>query len=158
VLQLSNDLHCLLILLLPEFHFLDGGVQFPGEHSGKIHLLLELEVSLIRYKLHMVVGRSATSLGKVGILCSIQELVMTRMSDHVSLTGDIMNSSIEVASWSNGGMGLLDIKNSSKGLGSEDVDLNMPHGFWSLLTSLEFHNTSVASRNPVPVASSIASW
>jgi hypothetical protein len=26
-------------------------------------------------------------------------------------------------------MGLLDVKNSSKGLGGEDVDSNMPHRF-----------------------------
>jgi hypothetical protein len=30
---------------------------------------------------------------------------------------NIMNSSVEVASWCNGGMDLLDLKNSSKGLG-----------------------------------------
>jgi hypothetical protein len=40
-----------------------------------------------------------------------------------------MNASVEVASWSNGHMDLLDFKNSSKWLGGEDVDLNMPHGF-----------------------------
>jgi hypothetical protein len=45
VLQLPDDLHCLLVLLLLEFHFLCSGVQFLGEHSGKIHLLLELVVS-----------------------------------------------------------------------------------------------------------------
>jgi hypothetical protein len=43
-LQLSDGLHCLLILLLLEFHFLHSGVQFLGEHSGKVHLLLDLEV------------------------------------------------------------------------------------------------------------------
>jgi hypothetical protein len=42
---------------------------------------------------------------------------MTRMSDHVSLTGGTTNSSVEVASGGNGGMDLLDFKNSSKGLG-----------------------------------------
>jgi hypothetical protein len=31
--------------------------------------------------------------------------------------GAIMNSSVEVASWSNGGMDLLEFKNSSKRLG-----------------------------------------
>jgi hypothetical protein len=77
----------------------------------------------------MDVGRSTISLGKVGILPSIQELAMTRMSDHVSLTGGLMNSSIEVASWGDGGLDVLDIKNSSKGLGDEDVDLSMPHRF-----------------------------
>jgi hypothetical protein len=30
--------------------------------------------------------------------------------------GNIMNSSVEVASWGNGGMDLLDFKNSSQGL------------------------------------------
>jgi hypothetical protein len=51
------------------------------------------------------------------------------MSDHVSLTSGIMNSSVEVMSQDDGCMDLLDFKNSSKGLGDEDVDLNMPHGF-----------------------------
>jgi hypothetical protein len=49
--------------------------------------------------LHIDVGRSTSSLGKVGIPHSIQELAMTQMSDHVSLTGGFMNSSVEVASW-----------------------------------------------------------
>jgi hypothetical protein len=40
-----------------------------------------------------------------------------------------MNSSIEGASWSDGCMDILDIKKSSKRLGSEDVDMNMSHGF-----------------------------
>jgi hypothetical protein len=48
----------------------------------------------------------------------------------------IMNSSIEVASWGNGGMDLFDFKNSSKGLGGEDVDLNMPHGFRAFIHHL----------------------
>jgi hypothetical protein len=43
--------------------------------------------------------------------------------------GGITNSSVEVASWGDGYMDLLDIKNSSKGLRGEDVDLNMPHEF-----------------------------
>jgi hypothetical protein len=47
VLQLLDDLHCLLILLVPEFHFLSCGVQFLGERRGEIHLLLELEVPRI---------------------------------------------------------------------------------------------------------------
>jgi hypothetical protein len=84
----------------------------------------------------MDVGRSTSSLGKVSILCSIQELAMTRMSDHVSLMSGITNSSVEVASWSNGYTDLLDIKNSSKGLGGEDVYLNMPHGFRALICHL----------------------
>jgi hypothetical protein len=65
----------------------------------------------------MDVGRSTSSLGKVSILCSIQELAMTRTSGHVSLTSSITNSSLEVVSWGDGCMGLLDFKNSSKGLG-----------------------------------------
>jgi hypothetical protein len=47
----------------------------------------------------MDVGRSTSSLGKVSILCSIQELVMMRTSDHVSLMSSITNSNVEVASW-----------------------------------------------------------
>jgi hypothetical protein len=65
----------------------------------------------------MDVGRSTSSLGKVSILRSIQELVMMQTSDHVSLMSSIMNSSVEVASRSNGCMDLLDFKNSWKGLG-----------------------------------------
>jgi hypothetical protein len=56
----------LRLLLLPEFYFLNGGVQFLGEHSGKFHLLLDLEVSWIGYILHMDVGRSTSSLGENG--------------------------------------------------------------------------------------------
>jgi hypothetical protein len=77
----------------------------------------------------MDVGRSTSTLRKVSILHSIQELVMTQMSDHLSLTGGIMNSIVEVASWSNGGMDLIDFKNSSKRLWGEYVDLNMPPEF-----------------------------
>jgi hypothetical protein len=50
--------------------------------------------------------------------------------------GSIMNSSIEVASLWGGCMDLLDFKNSSKGLGGEDVDLNMPHGFGAFIRHL----------------------
>jgi hypothetical protein len=50
------------------------------------------------------------------------------MSDHVSLTGSITNSSIEVVSWADGYMDLLNFKNTSEGLGGEDADWNMPHG------------------------------
>jgi hypothetical protein len=57
-LQLSDGLHCPLILVLLEFHFLHNGVQFLGECSGKFHLLLELEVPWIGYRLHMDAGRS----------------------------------------------------------------------------------------------------
>jgi hypothetical protein len=53
----------------------------------------------------------------MGVLLSIQELAMAQMSNHVRLAGSIMNSSVEGASWSNGYMDLLDLKNSSKGLG-----------------------------------------
>jgi hypothetical protein len=70
--QLLDDLQCLLILLLLEFHFLSGGVKFLGKCSGEIHLLLELEVPRIGYMLHMDVGRPASSLGKMGIPRSIQ--------------------------------------------------------------------------------------
>jgi hypothetical protein len=55
------------------------------------------------------------------------------MSDHVSLTGGIMNSIIEVASWGDGGLDVLDFKNSSKWLGDEDVDLSMPHRFGAFI-------------------------
>jgi hypothetical protein len=65
----------------------------------------------------MDIGKSTSSLGKVGILHSIQELAMTRMSDHVNFMGGIMNSSVEVASWGDGCMDLLDFKNSLEGLG-----------------------------------------
>jgi hypothetical protein len=70
------------------------------------------------------------------------------MSDHVSLMGSITNSRIEVASWGDGCMDLLDFKNFLEGFGGEDVDLNM---------SLETHNTLVASSIPVLATSSRAS-
>jgi hypothetical protein len=116
-LQLPVGLHCLLILLLLELHFFCSGVQFLSEHSGKFHLLLELDVPWIGFRLHMDVGRSTSSLRKMGILRSIQELAMMRTSDHVSLMSNITNSSIEGTSWSDGGMDLLGLKNSSEGLG-----------------------------------------
>jgi hypothetical protein len=84
----------------------------------------------------MDIGRSTSSLEEVGILRSIQELVMTRMSDHVSLTSSITNFNVEVASWGDDCMDLLDFKNSSKGLGGEDVDLNMPHRFRAFIRHL----------------------
>jgi hypothetical protein len=84
----------------------------------------------------MDIGRSTSSLEEVGILRSIQELVMTRMSDHVSLTSSITNFNVEVTSWGDDCMDLLDFKNSSKGLGGEDVDLNMPHGFRAFIRHL----------------------
>jgi hypothetical protein len=51
--------------------------------------------------------------------------------------GSIMNSSIEGTSWGNGVMDLLDLKNSSEGLGGKDVDLNMPHGFRAFIRHFE---------------------
>jgi hypothetical protein len=84
----------------------------------------------------MDVGRSTSSLGKVSILHSIQELVMTRMSDHVCWTGSIPNSSIEGTSWEDDCMDLLDFKNSLEGLGGKDLDLNMPHGFRGFIRHL----------------------
>jgi hypothetical protein len=84
----------------------------------------------------MDVGASTSSLGKVSILHSIQDLAMTRTSDHVSLTGNITNSSIEGMPWGDGCTDLLDFKNSSEGLRSEDVDLNMPHGFGAFIRHL----------------------
>jgi hypothetical protein len=47
-----------------------------------------------------------------------------------------MNSSIKVVSRSNGGMDLLNFKNSSKGFGGEDVDLNMSHRFKAFIRHL----------------------
>jgi hypothetical protein len=65
----------------------------------------------------MDIGRSTSLLRKMGILRSIQDLAMTRTSDHVSLTGSITNSSVEVASQGDGCKDLLNFKNSLKGLG-----------------------------------------
>jgi hypothetical protein len=84
----------------------------------------------------MDVGRSTSTLGKVGILHSIQELMMMRTSDHVSLPSGITNSNVEGASWGDGYMDLLDFKNSSEVLGGEDVDLNMPHQFGDFIRHL----------------------
>jgi hypothetical protein len=84
----------------------------------------------------MNVARSTSSLGKVSILHSIQDLAMARTSDHVSLASSVMNSSIEGASWSDGCLDVLNLKNSSKGLGGEDVDLSMPHGFGAFIHHL----------------------
>jgi hypothetical protein len=47
-----------------------------------------------------------------------------------------MNSNVEVASWGDDSMDLLNFKNSSMGLGVEDVDLNMPHGFGAFIRHL----------------------
>jgi hypothetical protein len=79
--------------------------------------------------LHMDVGRSTRSLGKVSTFYSIQELAMARTSDHVGLAGSIRDFGVEGMSWGNGRMDLLDLKNSSERLRGEDVDLNMSHGF-----------------------------
>jgi hypothetical protein len=84
----------------------------------------------------MDVDRSTISLGRVSILCSIQDLVMMRTSDHVSLMGSITNSSVEGVPWGDGGMDLLDLKNSLEGLRGEDVDLNMSHGFRNFIRHL----------------------
>jgi hypothetical protein len=69
-----------------------------------------------------------------------------------------MNSSVEVASWSNAVMDLLDFKYSSKGLGGSRCRLEYATRVQSLHMSREFHNTSVASCNTVLTTSSIASW
>jgi hypothetical protein len=53
----------------------------------------------------------------MGILRSIEELAMIRMSNHISLVSIITNSNVEIASWGDGCMDLLDLKNSSEGLG-----------------------------------------
>jgi hypothetical protein len=58
------------------------------------------------------------------------------MSDHVSLVSSIRNSSVEVASWGDGYMDLLDLKNTSEGIGGKDVDLDMPHGFRDFICHL----------------------
>jgi hypothetical protein len=58
------------------------------------------------------------------------------MSDHVSLTSNITNSTVEVASWGDGYMDLLDLKNSSEGLGGKDVDLKMSHEFGAFIRHL----------------------
>jgi hypothetical protein len=65
----------------------------------------------------MDVCRSTSSLGKVSIFHSIQELVMARTSDHVGLAGSTMDSGIEGMSWEDCCMDLLDLKNSSKRVG-----------------------------------------
>jgi hypothetical protein len=131
-----NDLHCFLILPLPKFHFLSGGVQFLSQCSSKSYLLPELEIPFVLYGLNMDVGRSTSSLRKVSILCSVQELAMAGTGDHISLKCSITNPSVESTSWSNGCMNLFHLKNSSEGLESEDVDLNMPNGFGAFIGHL----------------------
>jgi hypothetical protein len=66
----------------------------------------------------MDVGRSTSSLGKVSILRSTCFL------------------SVEGTSWSDGGMDLLDFKNTLEGLRGEEVDFNMPHGFGAFIHHL----------------------
>jgi hypothetical protein len=65
----------------------------------------------------MDVGRSTGSLGKVSILHSTQELAMTQRSYHVSLMRGITNSSVEVASWSDGSWIFSTSKTPRRGLG-----------------------------------------
>jgi hypothetical protein len=69
--------------------------------------------------LHMNVGRSTRSLGKVSTFRSIQELAMARTSDHVALVGSIRDSGVEGMSWGDGYIDLLDHKNSSERLRGE---------------------------------------
>jgi hypothetical protein len=92
-------------------------------------LLLELEVPFILYRINMDVSRPACSLREMSILYSIQEPIMARTDDHVSLTCSITNPSMERTSWCNGCMDLFHLINSSEGLGTEDVDLDMPDRF-----------------------------
>jgi hypothetical protein len=70
-LHLLYGLHCLLILFLPEFYFLNSGVQLLGQGSSKGYLLLELKIPLILYELHMDVRRSACPLREMSILHSV---------------------------------------------------------------------------------------
>jgi hypothetical protein len=129
MLHLSNGLHYLFIFSLPEFHFFYSGVQLLGKCGSKGYLLLELKVPFILYKLNMDVSTPACSLREMSILCSIQEVTMVRTDDHVCLTCSITNPSVERTSWCNGCMDLFHLINSSEGLGTEDVDLDMPDGF-----------------------------
>jgi hypothetical protein len=59
--------------------------------------------------LHMDLGRPTS-------------LLVRRVNDGAKVT---MYYSVEGASWGDGGMHLLDLKNSSKGVWGEDVDLDM---------------------------------
>jgi hypothetical protein len=110
---------------LPEFHFFHSGVQLLDKCGSKGYLLFELEVPFILYGLNMDVSRPTCLLREMSILHSIQELTMVRTDDHVCLTCSIPNPSIERTSWCNGCMDLFHLKNSSEGLGSEDVDLDV---------------------------------
>jgi hypothetical protein len=95
MLHLLNGLHCLFIFSLPEFHFFCSGVQLLGKCGSKGYLLLELEVPFILYMLDMDVSRPTCSLREMSILCSIQELTMARMDDHVCLAYIITNPNVE---------------------------------------------------------------
>jgi hypothetical protein len=129
MLHLSNGLHCLFIFSWPEFHFFRSGVQLHGKCGSNGYLLLELEVPFILYRLDMDVSRPRCSLREMSILCSIQELTMARTDDHVCLTCSITNPSVERTSRCNGYMDLFHLINSSEGLGSEDLDSDVPDGF-----------------------------
>jgi hypothetical protein len=94
-LHLSDGPYCLFIFFLPEFHFFHSGVQFLGKRCSKGYLILELEVPFLLYRLDMNVRRPTCSLREMSILCSIQELTMARMKDHVCLTCCITNPSGE---------------------------------------------------------------
>jgi hypothetical protein len=95
VLRLPYGLHYLFIHSFPEFHFFSGGAQQLGKRGSKGYMLLELEVHLIFYGLHMDVGRSACPLREMSILCSIQEMIMARMGNYVCLTCSITNPNVE---------------------------------------------------------------
>jgi hypothetical protein len=129
MLHLSNGLHCLFIFSLLEFHFFRSGVQLLGKCGSKGYLLLESEVPLFFYRLDMDVSRPTCSLREMSILHSIQELTMARTDDHVCLTCSITNPSVEITSSCNGCMDLFHLINSSEGLGSEDVYLEVPGEF-----------------------------
>jgi hypothetical protein len=92
-------------------------------------MLLELEVPFILYMLDMDVSRPTCSLREMSTLRSIQELTMARTDDHVCLTCSITNPSVERTSSCIGYMDLFHLINPSEGLGSEDVDLDVPDGF-----------------------------
>jgi hypothetical protein len=136
MLHLSNGLHCLFIFSLSEFHFFHCGVQLLGKCGSKGYMVLELEVLFILYKLDMDLSRPTCSLREMSILCSIQELTLPRADDHVCMTCSITNPSIEITSCCNGCMDLFRLINSSEGLGSEDVYLDVPDGFRAFIGSL----------------------
>jgi hypothetical protein len=118
-----------LHISLPEFHFFHSGVQLLGKCGSKGYLLLELEVPFILYMLNMDISRPTFSLREMSILRSIQELTMARTDDYVCLTCSITNPSVERTSSYNGCMDLFHLMDSSEGLGSQDVDLNVLDGF-----------------------------